>query len=101
MDYTWIIVTIVLPLVTGVSGWFVGKRKNAADASKVEAEARKVHLQNIDHDMEIYKRMLDDAKAMVNDQLNSIGLLRERVNQLESKVLHLELENQNLRRMKR
>ena len=115
LTLAWIITTVILPLVTGATGWFTGRRKSDAEARKVEAEAkrveaeaRKLEITNENAVIEQYKNALADVQAYSKHQVDemreinrdlmaTIDPLRKRIESLEKEVRALKQENAKLR----
>lgn len=56
---------IVVSLITGVAGWFAGKKKNAAEIEKLKTEIDAGELKNIETALSIYREMVEDLNKQV------------------------------------
>lgn len=91
-----IVATILLPLIGAFQFYDSKKRKEAAAAKKAEAE-------NITQYAAEWKELYEKKEAKVHELDTKIGQLyveknedRERIRDLQSKNVKLELENQSL-----
>lgn len=78
------ILLLVSNVLTGIAGWFVGKRK-------ISAETDNQVLKNLELSIGIYVRIIEDLKTEIH-QLNI------KVQDLEKKVEDLMNENRKLKR---
>lgn len=97
MEQITIIGGFIVSVGTFIAGLFVGRRKN-------RAEARSKELSNVDQEINLYKRMLDDLKGhneelrkMNKDLIEAVQPLRDRVQHLEEAVDRLQKENEHLK----
>lgn len=74
---------IISNALTGIAGWFVGKRKQQADTDNQV-------LRNLELSINIYKNIIDDLKTEIHE-------LNNKIQQLEKKVETLMDENRNLK----
>lgn len=77
------ILLIVSNAITGVAGWFVGKRK-------MTAETDNQVLRNLEISINVYKTIIDDLKKEIHD-------LNKKITELEEKVDMLMTENRELK----
>lgn len=70
--------------ITGIAGWFVGRRRQQADTDNQV-------LRNLEIAVGIYKNLIDDLK-------NEIHELNIKIQDLEKKVDELHAENNKLKR---
>jgi predicted nucleic acid-binding Zn-ribbon protein len=78
------ILLLVSNALTGIAGWFVGKRR-------ISAETDNQVLKNLELSIGIYVRIIEDLKTEIH-QLNI------KVQDLEKKVEDLMNENRNLKK---
>ena len=78
------ILLIISNLLTGIAGWFVGKRK-------VTAETDNQVLKNLELAIGLYKNIIDDLKQEIHE-------LNIKIQTLESKVENLMAENRKLKK---
>jgi FtsZ-binding cell division protein ZapB len=78
------ILLIVSNALTGIAGWFVGKRRS-------DAETDNAVLRNLELSINIYVKIIDDLKV----EIQSLNL---KVQDLEKKVEDLMMENRKLKR---
>ena len=78
------ILLIISNVLTGIAGWFVGKRK-------VTAETDNMVLRNLELSIQLYKNIIDDLKKEIHELNNKIDLL-------EKKVEELMAENRKLKK---
>lgn len=78
------ILLLVSNVLTGIAGWFVGKRK-------ISAETDNQVLKNLELSIGIYVRIIEDLKTEIH-QLNI------KVQDLEKKVEDLMNENRKLKK---
>jgi peptidoglycan hydrolase CwlO-like protein len=71
-------------IITGIAGWFVGRRK-------VSAETDNQVLRNLELSIGLYKNIIDDLK----EEIHSLNL---KIQDLEKKVESLMDENKKLKR---
>lgn len=71
-------------IITGIAGWFVGRRK-------VSAETDNQVLRNLELSISLYKNIIDDLK----EEIHSLNL---KIQDLEKKVETLYEENKKLKR---
>jgi len=69
--------------ITGVAGWFVGKRKQQADTDNAV-------LRNLELSVNLYKTIIDDLK----DEIHGLNL---KIQELEKKIDELHAENKRLK----
>lgn len=87
------IITAIIAFLSSLGTWFLARRKN-------NAEARAEELENVEKNIVIYKKMLDDAKLQI-DQLTALykqtlnELVQERKEHLETKKELHELKETN------
>lgn len=103
MNWENIILTVITALLGGglggIVGWRAKKRRDQAEANKVEEEAKASQIDNIRKTMdEVYKPIIDDLKKAIADARHDAEKACERVNELEDKVDALEKENRELKR---
>lgn len=72
--------------LTGIAGWFVGRRK-------VSAETDNQVLRNLELSIGLYKNIIDDLKQEIHE-------LNIKIQDLESKVEKLMTENKQLKKYK-
>ena len=70
-------------ILTGIAGWFVGRRRQ-------QAETDNQVLKNLEVSIGIYKQIIDDLKE-------EIKLLNYKIQELEKKVDMLHQENSRLK----
>jgi peptidoglycan hydrolase CwlO-like protein len=69
--------------ITGVAGWFVGKRKQQADTDNAV-------LRNLELSVNLYKTIIDDLK----EEIHSLNI---KIQELEKKIDELHAENKRLK----
>jgi peptidoglycan hydrolase CwlO-like protein len=77
------LILIISNLLTGVAGWFVGRRK-------VSAETDNQVLRNLELSIGLYKNIIDDLK----EEIQGLNL---KIQNLEKKVEELYKENKQLK----
>jgi peptidoglycan hydrolase CwlO-like protein len=77
------ILLLISNVVTGVAGFFVGKRRS-------DAETDNQVLKNLELSINLYKQMIDDLKAEIHE-------LNNKVQHLQKMVDELMLENRKLK----
>lgn len=78
------LILLVSNVLTGLAGWFAGKRRS-------DAETDNQVLKNLELSVNLYKQIIDDLKKEIHD-------LNLQVQQLEKKVEDLMIENKKLKR---
>lgn len=78
------LILIVSNILTGIAGWFVGRRK-------VTAETDNQVLRNLELSVNIYVKIIEDLKKEIHE-------LNNKVQDLEKKVEELMAENRKLRK---
>jgi peptidoglycan hydrolase CwlO-like protein len=78
------ILLVISNIITGIAGWFVGKRRS-------DAETDNAVLRNLELSINIYVKIIDDLKV----EIQSLNL---KVQDLEKKVETLYEENRKLKR---
>lgn len=78
------IILLVSNMLTGVAGFFAGKRRT-------DAETDNQVLRNLELSVNLYKQIIDDLKKEIHD-------LNIQVQQLEKKVEELMAENKHLKK---
>jgi peptidoglycan hydrolase CwlO-like protein len=78
------ILLLISNVLTGVAGFFVGKRRS-------DAETDNQVLRNLELSVNLYKQIIDDLKKEIHD-------LNVQVQNLEKKVEDLMAENKKLKR---
>jgi FtsZ-binding cell division protein ZapB len=78
------ILLVISNIITGIAGWFVGKRRS-------DAETDNAVLRNLELSINIYVKIIDDLKV----EIQSLNL---KVQDLEKKVEDLMMENRKLKR---
>jgi peptidoglycan hydrolase CwlO-like protein len=77
------ILLLISNVLTGVAGFFVGKRRS-------DAETDNQVLKNLELSINLYKQMIDDLKAEIHE-------LNNKVQHLQKMVDELMLENRKLK----
>ena len=77
------ILLIVSNAITGIAGWFVGKRK-------MSAETDNMVLRNLEVSIGVYQTIIQDLKKEIHD-------LNNKISELEGKVDMLMKENRELK----
>lgn len=77
------ILLIISNLLTGITGWFVGRRKASAETDNQV-------LRNLELSINLYKQIIDDLKVEIHE-------LNEKVQELEKMVEQLMIENKQLK----
>ena len=81
-----------LPEFLSVAGatvitWFVGRKAKTIELNKAKEELESAKSKNIEDNLELYQRMIDDiderSRKRIEDLVQQIELLRERYNKLE------------------
>ncbi len=80
------ILLIISNVLTGIAGWFVGRKRQQADTDNQV-------LRNLELSINIYVKIIEDLKKEIHD-------LHLKVNDLEKMVEKLMDENRNLKRQK-
>jgi len=78
------ILLLISNALTGIAGWFVGRRK-------VSAETDNQVLRNLELSISLYKNIIDDLKQEIHE-------LNIKIQDLEKKVEDLMNENRKLKR---
>ena len=76
-------ILLISNALTGIAGWFVGKRR-------VTAETDNQVLKNLELAISLYKNIIDDLKQEIHE-------LNLKVDTLEKKVDELHAENKRLK----
>lgn len=71
-------------ILTGIAGWFVGRRKQQADTDNAV-------LRNLELSIGLYKNIIDDLKQEIHE-------LNIKVETLEKRVEELMAENRRLKK---
>jgi FtsZ-binding cell division protein ZapB len=77
------LILIISNLLTGVAGWFVGRRKATAETDNQV-------LRNLELSIGLYKNIIDDLK----EEIHGLNL---KIQNLEKKVEELYKENKQLK----
>ena len=80
------IILIFSNAITGIAGWFVGRRKASAETDNMV-------LRNLELSIGLYKNIIDDLKEEIQG-------LNIKIQDLEKKVEELYKENKQLKRQK-
>jgi peptidoglycan hydrolase CwlO-like protein len=78
------ILLIISNALTGIAGWFVGRRRS-------NAETDNQVLRNLELSVNLYKNIIDDLKAEIHE-------LNNKIQDLEKKVESLMMENKKLKK---
>lgn len=78
------ILLIISNMITGIAGFFVGKRRS-------DAETDNQVLRNLELSVNLYKNIIDDLKQEIHE-------LNIKIQDLETKVTNLMDENRKLKR---
>jgi hypothetical protein len=78
------LILIVSNLLTGIAGWFVGKRRS-------DAETDNQVLRNLELSVNLYKNIIDDLKQEIHE-------LNIKIQDLEKRVDALMSENRKLKK---
>ena len=76
---------ILSGLLTGVAGWFVGRRKSAAETDNIV-------LKNLEQSVGLYKLIIDNLR----DEIQGLHL---KMDEMETKIDELTAENKKLREL--
>lgn len=77
---------IISNALTGIAGWFAGRRKS-------NAETDNQVLRNLELSIQLYKNIIDDLKKEIHE-------LNIKIDDLEKRVENLMNENKRLKKMK-
>jgi peptidoglycan hydrolase CwlO-like protein len=80
------IILIISNILTGIAGFFVGKRRS-------DAETDNQVLRNLELSIGLYKNIIDDLK----EEIHSLNI---KIQDLEKKVEELYQENKRLKKQK-
>lgn len=80
------ILLLISNMLTGVAGFFVGKRRS-------DAETDNQVLRNLELSVNLYKNIIDDLKSEIHE-------LNIKIQDLEKKVDALTIENKKLKNYK-
>jgi peptidoglycan hydrolase CwlO-like protein len=75
---------LISNILTGIAGWFVGKRKQTAETDNQV-------LRNLELSISLYKNIIDDLKQEIHE-------LNIKVQDLEKRVEDLMAENRKLKK---
>ena len=78
------LILIISNILTGVAGWFVGKRKQTAETDNQV-------LRNLELAVNVYVKIIEDLKAEIHE-------LNIKVQDLERRVDELMAENRKLKK---
>lgn len=78
------LILIASNILTGIAGWFVGKRK-------ISAETDNMVLRNLELSIGIYVKIIEDLKQEIHELNNKVDIL-------EKKVEELMAENRQLKK---
>ncbi len=78
------IILLISNILTGVAGFFVGKRRS-------DAETDNQVLRNLELSVNLYKNIIDDLKSEIHE-------LNIKIDDLEKKVGELMAENKKLKK---
>lgn len=91
-----LIITTVFSLVTGIAGWFAGRRKSMA-------QTRTIEIENVERAVKIWQELAENYAKKLMDVQNDIDrvsadnrLLRAEVDELRKKVATLTCNNKKL-----
>jgi peptidoglycan hydrolase CwlO-like protein len=79
------ILLLISNVLTGIVGWFVGRRK-------VNAETDNQVLRNLELSVNLYRGIIDDLKK-------EIEALNVKIQELENKIDELHRENRELKKL--
>ena len=74
---------IISNAITGIAGWWVGKRRQQADTDNAV-------LRNLELSVNLYKTIIDDLK----EEIHGLNL---KIQELEKKIDELHAENKRLK----
>ena len=74
---------IISNAITGIAGWWVGKRRQQADTDNAV-------LRNLELSVNLYKTIIDDLK----EEIHSLNI---KIQELEKKIDELHAENKRLK----
>ena len=78
------LIPVIGPAATGIVGFILGKRKDNAEAAKIEADADATALDSITHSFQTmiagYERRIEDLTAEVNALRDEVKELRKALN---------------------
>ena len=77
------ILLILSNAITGIAGWFVGKKRQQADTDNAV-------LRNLEISVNLYKTIIDDLK----EEIHSLNI---KIQELEKKIDELHAENKRLK----
>ncbi len=89
MEKQWIL-EVVLPILTGFIGWFFARRKNSAEAKRVEIE-------NSDLVNVVLQKNVEMLQKQVSDMLNLVQELRKENLKLNGIIYDLQREMVSLK----
>lgn len=80
------LILIISNILTGIAGWFVGKRKQTAETDNMV-------LRNLELSIGLYKNIIDDLKAEIHELNNKIQALEQKVERLMDENRTLKKKN--------
>lgn len=80
------ILLIISNVLTGVAGFFVGKRRS-------DAETDNQVLKNLELSINLYKQMIDDLKSEIHELNNKVQNLQKMVDELMAENKKLKRHN--------
>jgi peptidoglycan hydrolase CwlO-like protein len=80
------LILIISNILTGIAGWFVGKRK-------VTAETDNMVLRNLELSIGIYVKIIEDLKKEIHELNNKVQDLEKKVESLMAENRHLKKKN--------
>jgi peptidoglycan hydrolase CwlO-like protein len=80
------ILLLISNVLTGIAGFFVGKRKS-------DAETDNQVLKNLELSINLYKQMIDDLKAEIHELNNKVQHLQKQVDELMAENRKLKRHN--------
>lgn len=80
------LILIISNILTGIAGWFVGKRKQTAETDNMV-------LRNLELSIGLYKNIIDDLKSEIHELNNKIQALEKKVESLMDENRKLKKHN--------
>jgi peptidoglycan hydrolase CwlO-like protein len=80
------LILIASNILTGIAGWFAGKRK-------VTAETDNQVLRNLELSIGIYVKIIEDLKKEIHELNNKVQDLEKKVESLMAENRHLKKKN--------
>ena len=88
-------------ILTGVGGFFFGRRKQRAEVDSIEVNNDRAEIENATYVLKYYREMVDDLGGKLKDAITQLDEATKRIKELEDTVEMLTDELKKYKQLNR